>query len=289
MKQIAISQQESVAAYSPMLGYVEAKAQKTSCARMLIEHPSLPSQAHLGFGRLNLAVASPSNVGCRYCDFNYQTELTSAKKALSQIRQASKTSPHLRAVEISGSGSGDALASEVTYELLELVQREFPHLTRCISTNGLLLPRKLCLLEELGVGAVKVAVNAVDAGVGSKIYTFVRLGERTVRGGEAFEVLSLNQLEGIRNAADAGLMVEVDSTYIPAVNSAHLVEVARIVRSLGAYIMNVAPLSSARRFAGLAEPSPQELKRICRDCENVCATEVRLYASPALGCVSCGM
>jgi nitrogen fixation protein NifB len=254
---------------------------------MLTEHTSLDSAARSGFGRLNIAIASPSNVGCRYCDLNYKSEVTRAKKALSHIRLAVKTAPNLQTIEISG--SGDPLASEVTYEVLKRIQSEFPHLTRCVATNGLLVPQKLALLEDLGVSKVKVTVNAVDSRVGSKIYTFVRLGERTVRGVEAFEVLSLNQLEGIRNAADAGMMVEVNSTCIPEVNSDHLVEVARIVRSLGAYIINVEPLSPAGRFTALAEPTPKELRRICLDCENVLATEVRLYASPTLCCAFAGM
>ncbi|MCW3998964.1 MAG: radical SAM protein [Candidatus Bathyarchaeota archaeon] len=281
MKQIAVCQEESVALSAPMLGYLESEAQKTSCARMRKEHTRIDGQVRYGFSRLNIALVSPSNVGCRYCDSNYKSEVASARKALSAIRYAAKSNPDLRTVEISG--SGEALASEVTFEVLKKIQREFPYLTRCVATNGLLLPRNLAVLEDLGVGAIKVSVNAVDAKVGAKIYSFVRLNGRTVRGGEAFEVLSLNQLEGIRNAADAGMMVEVDSTYIPKVNSAHLVEVARIVRSLGAYRMNVVPLSEAEAYAGLAAPTSQELRRVCRACEDVCATEVRLYPSPFLG------
>jgi MoaA/NifB/PqqE/SkfB family radical SAM enzyme len=71
------------------------------------------------------------------------------------------------------------------------------------------------------------------------MYSYVRLNGKTLRGKEALEILSLNQLEGIRNAADAGIMVEVNALCIPDVNSEHLVEVAKIVRSLGAYRMHM--------------------------------------------------
>ena len=187
---------------------------------------------------------------------------------------------------VSISGEGDPLGSEVTFETLRMVQDEFPHFTRCITTDGLLLPKTLPLLEETGVSAVSINVNAVDAEVGSQIYSYVRLNGKTLRGREAFEVLSINQLEGLRNAADAGLMVKVNAAYIPGVNSEHLVEVARIVRSLGAYVLDIVPLASN----GLGGVSAEELAQIRRDCEDVCTSEVQLYApSATLGCISVGM
>jgi nitrogen fixation protein NifB len=287
MTQIAMCPQESVALNSPPVGYPEIPAQPSRCAGLLKEQPSFESGASVGFNRLQLCVAAPSNVGCRYCDSNYAPEVETTKEALKLVKLAIKSNPNLRSVEVSG--LGDALASPVTYKVLKRIKRQFPHLTLHVATNGLLLPQKLDALEEAGVSVVKVTVNAVDAKVGSKIYSFIRLGNRTLRGEEAFEVLSLNQLEGIRNAADAGLMVEVESAYIPSVNSEHLVEVAKIVRSIGAYIMNVVPITEDGAYAGLEAPSPQELRRVCRACEDVCVSEVRFYTSPTVGCSFVGL
>jgi hypothetical protein len=70
------------------------------------------------------------------------------------------------------------------------------------------------------------------------------------------------------------------------VNSEHLVEVAKIVRSLGAYVLDIVPFASN----GLGGVSAEELGQIRRDCENVCTSEVQLYVpSPTLGCISAGM
>ncbi len=230
-------------------------------------------------------MASPANVGCGYCDEKHAKKsvgaykVTSAKDAIAYLREVAKADPRLRAVKIEG--EGDPLASEVTFELLNVIQKEFPHFTSCVVTDGLLLPRNLRRLEEAGVSAITVNVNAVDAEVGSQIYSYVTLNGKTLRGKEAFEVLSINQLEGVRNAADAGLMVEVNASYIPGVNSEHLVEVAKIVRSLGAYVMNIEPSVSCK-CDGLAAPDMDELAQVRIDCESVCASEVMLYTPPVL-------
>ncbi|MGD6852884.1 MAG: radical SAM protein [Candidatus Bathyarchaeia archaeon] len=277
MDQIAICT-EAEESSSPLLGYTKAQAQKKSCASMLREHPHL-DVGRVRFSRLKLVVASASNVGNNYCDSkNAKPKVTTAKEGIAQIRSAAKNDPRLRAIEVSG--AGDALTSEATFEILRMIREEFPYFTTCVVSNGLLLPRKLALLQDLGVHAVKVAVNAVDADVGQQIYNYIRLNGKTLRGREAFEVLSINQLEGLRNAADAGLMVEVDAAYIPGVNSEHLVEVAKIVRSLGAYVMNIVPLTPSVGFDGLGVPSVEEMAKIRCNCENVVASEVLLHASP---------
>jgi nitrogen fixation protein NifB len=260
MKQIAISE----AKVDP--SYAQVEARKLSCARLLEDHPSLEMGTRFKFNRLNLNVATDYNVGFNYCDKS-AAKVSTVKEAMTHIDAAAKSDPRLRVIEISG--SGDALASHLTFDILRKVQEAYPYFTTCVATNGLLLPKKLGHLKELGVNAIKVTVNAVDAEVGSKIYSFIRLSGRTLRGKEAFEVLSLNQLEGIRNAADAGMLVEVTAVYIPDVNAEHLEEVARTVRTLGAYVMNVAPLEPSGRFAGHAVPSVDEVELAKRRCEEI--------------------
>ncbi len=289
MEQIAVAEKESIEKSGSTLSLTKTEARKKSCARMLQNHPASSSGARLRFNRIELSVASRSNVGCNYCDTKTQNskdtaKIETAQDAIELVRLAAKSDPRLRVVSISG--EGDPLGSEVTFETLRMVQDEFPHFTRCITTDGLLLPKTLPLLEETGVSAVSINVNAVDAEVGSQIYSYVRLNGKTLRGREAFEVLSINQLEGLRNAADAGLMVKVNAAYIPGVNSEHLVEVARIVRSLGAYVLDIVPLGSN----GLGGVSAEELAQIRRDCEDVCTSEVQLYTpSATMGCISAGM
>ena len=271
-----------------MLSLTKTEARKKSCARMLQEHPASGSGVRLRFNRLELSVASRSNVGCKYCDTKTEgsraaKKVDTAQEAIEYVRLAAKSDPRLRVISISG--SGDPLAGEVTFELLRMVQKEFPHFTRCVATNGLLLPKKLERLTELGVSALTLNVNAVDPEVGSQIYSYIRLNGKTLRGREAFEVLSINQLEGLRNAADAGMMVQVYVVYIAGVNSEHLVEVARIVRSLGAYVIDVVPLALDVGSGGLGGADALEIAQIRRECEDVCAAEVLLYTAPPVGCM----
>ncbi len=48
-------------------------------------------------------------------------------------------------------GPGDPLANEATFEVLGAINREFPEIILCVSTNGLLLPEKLDDLLRSGV------------------------------------------------------------------------------------------------------------------------------------------
>jgi nitrogen fixation protein NifB len=279
MEQIAICEKKPTTKSNSSLSYTKTEARKKGCAGMLQTHPTYSTGARLKFNRIEVSIVSKSNVGCKYCDEkNVKTsedvyKVATAEEAMECIRSAAKSDSRLRVVRITG--SGDPLGNAVTFETLRLIHEEFPYLTVSVATDGLLLPQKLSLLEEAGVSAVSINVNAVDPEVGSQIYSYVRLNGRTLRGKEAFEVLSINQLEGIRNAADAGMMVEVKAAYIPGVNSKHLVEVAKIVRSLGAYMVNIEPLTGS--FAGLDALTMRELEQIRCDCENVCASEVQLY------------
>ncbi len=284
MVQIAICPDAS--AQEEFLAYAKVEAQKKSCARMLKEHSCSEKVVHFKFNRLNLCLESESNVGCNYCDSTMDASIkaSNAEEAIELIRDAAHKDPRLRIIELSA--TGDALATDATFKVLRMVKAEFPYFTRGVKTNGLLLPKKLHRLKDLGVSAVTVTVNAVDSEVGSELYSYVRLNGKTVRGADAFEVLSINQLEGIRNAVDAGLIVKVKAACIRGVNSAHLVDVARTVRTLGAYEINVESAVPAGRLAGLPVATSDEIDEVRGYCEEAYESSTWvLNASPAL--ISC--
>jgi nitrogen fixation protein NifB len=260
-----------------MYSYEKSEAHKKMRSLIVQEHPCYGSGAHFKFGRVHLPVVSTCNIGCNYCVRKYDcanenrpgvtSKVIMAEEALQRVRFAVQKDPRLRVVGIAG--PGDPLSNDVTFDTLRLVQKEFPHLTRCISTNGLLLPEKLAELKEVGVSALTITINAVDPAVGEQIYSFVRYQNKLYRGRKAFEVLSKNQLDGLRAAAEAGIVVKVNSVFIPGVNSEHLVDVARTVRDLGAYIMNIMPLIPQAKFAHFPAPSLQEIQRIRHLCEGM--------------------
>jgi nitrogen fixation protein NifB len=53
-------------------------------------------------------------------------------------------------------GPGDPLANDETFEAFLLIKAEFPHLIKCLSTNGLLLPEKIELLQQIGLKSLTV-------------------------------------------------------------------------------------------------------------------------------------
>jgi nitrogen fixation protein NifB len=259
------------------LTYTQYKSSsKESCPQSVREHPCYDSEAHFKFGRIHLPVAAGCNIGCNYCVRKYDcanenrpgvtSKLLNAKEAVEKVRFAVEHDPRLRVVGISG--PGDPLTSNATFEVFAQVHKEFPDLTLCLSTNGLLLPEKLSLIRKVGVTALTITINAVDPAVGEKIYSFVNYNGKVLRGREAFEVLNKNQLQGLHDAAAADIAIKVNTVYIPNVNSEHIPEIAKTVRSLGAYIMNIMPLIPQGKFAHIPAPSRQEIHQIRQACQD---------------------
>jgi nitrogen fixation protein NifB len=259
-----------------MLSSTQKTVQQRSI-QIVKEHPCYGSGAHFKFARVHLPVVSSCNIGCNYCIRKYDcvnesrpgvtSKLITASEAIQRVRAVAQADPRLRVVGISG--PGDPLTSDVTFETLRLVQKEFPHLTRCISTNGLLLPDKIGVLKDLGVNALTITINAVDPVVGEKIYSFVHYKGQTLHGKKAFELLNSNQLEGLRLAVEAGIVVKVNSVFIPGVNSDHLVDVAKTVHRLGAYIMNIMPLIPQAKFAGIPAPTLKDVQLVRNICGDI--------------------
>ncbi len=259
-----------------MTGCFETADHKEICSQKVKEHPCYGAKAHFKYGRVHLPVVSTCNIGCNYCIRKFDcvnesrpgvtSKLLTPQQAIETVREAARADSRLRVVGISG--PGDPLSSDVTFETFRLVQKEFPHLTRCLSTNGLMLPDKLDLLKEVGLNTLTVTINAVDPDIGSKIYSFVRYNNQTLRGKEAFEVLSKKQLEGLRAAVDAGIVVKVNSVFIPGINDDHLIDVAKKVRQQGAYIMNIMPLIPQAKFANIPAPTVHDIQQIRNVCED---------------------
>lgn len=240
-------------------------------------HPCYSSAAHFRYGRIHVPVAPRCNIQCNYCIRKYACpnenrpgvtmRVVSPDEAMSTIRQAVTRDPRLRVLGVAG--PGDALANDATLATFERAQSEFPQLTRCISTNGLLLPDRIDAIERAGITTITITINAVDPAIGEQIYSHVRYKGKTYRGREAFEVLNHNQLLGLREAAMRGMVVKVNSVLIPTVNDEHMVEVANVVKDHGAYIMNIIPMLPLAKFAHLEEPSLEMVNKVRNECSKV--------------------
>jgi nitrogen fixation protein NifB len=253
----------------------------TSCkGRKNIQgHPCFGGN-HQKNGRMHLAVAPRCNIKCGYCSRRHDcanesrpgvtSRLLTPQEAILKVREVMASEllgPIIKVIGIAG--PGDPLANEETFETFRMVGEEFPQLILCMSTNGLLLPEKIDLLQELGLHSLTVTVNALDPAVGGLIYSNIQYHGRKFSGAEGAAILLANQLEGIRRAADFGMTVKVNTVYIPGVNDGEVAAIGRKVKELGAYVMNVMPLIPQAEFADVNPPTSEKLDEVRRANEQI--------------------
>ena len=241
-------------------------------------HPCFDEEAHDRVGRVHLPVAPRCNIQCAFCERRICANLTmqhpgwarqllSPTEALALVRRliGQTEAPFVVGV----AGPGEPLANPETFQALTLIHQAYPSLTKCLSTNGLLLEAKLPQLLAAGVSALTVTVNAPEARVGQQIYVWVRHGNTVYRGLEAAELLIAHQLNGIRAALAAGLAVKVNTVLIPGVNDQHLAALAGHLAALGVRLMNLIPLIPAGRMRDRQPPTCEELRQARLACESL--------------------
>lgn len=232
-------------------------------------HPCLGGEANAKFGRLHLPVSPVCNIQCRFCRRSLnKTEnrpgvtgsILRPEDAVQRVEKALKLCPDITVVGIAG--PGDTLATDDAIETFTYVHEKFPHLIKCLSTNGLLLPEKAQALYNAGVRTVTVTVNAVDAAIQAKIISHIRWNNVTYTGEEAARILIRQQLKGIRLISELGAVVKVNSVLIPGVNDTHIGTIAKTVREHGASLYNIIPLIPQHDFKDIPAPSCTELNRV---------------------------
>ncbi len=251
-------------------------------ASRVASHPCYSQDAHRYYARMHVPVAPGCTISCNYCNRKFDcanesrpgvtSTLLTPEQALAKVKYVARKVPQLSVVGVAGPGEPLANARR-TLGTLELLARDCPDLTLCLSTNGLALPDHVDAIAALGVEHVTVTVNMTDPEVGAQIYRWVTFRGRRYTGREAAAVLSDRQLAGIQALTERGILCKVNSVLIPGVNDEHLVDVSRTVRELGAFLHNVMPLVSAPEhgtafgLAGVRGPSPQELLAVQQRCE----------------------
>ena len=242
--------------------------------RKIQEHPCFSENACHLFGRMHLPVAPRCNIQCNYCIRKYDcvnesrpgvtSKVLSPEEALERVREVLDRVHYIKVVAVAG--PGEPLFNEETFETFRLVKAEFPHLMRCMSTNGLLLPDRIDDIEELGIGTLTVTLNAVDPAIGKLIYSFVNYHGKIYRGEEAAEILLKNQLEGIREAVKRKIIVKVNTVYIPTINDKHIVDIAKQIGQMGVYMQNIMPLIPQYKFANIKPPTQAEKREMQARC-----------------------
>jgi nitrogen fixation protein NifB len=217
----------------------------------LTQHPCFNEAARKTAARIHLPVAPRCNVQCNFCDRRFdclnesRPGVTSAvltpQQALYYLDRAMERSAAIRVVGIAG--PGDPFASpEDTLETLRLVRNRYPEMLLCVASNGLEVAAHAAELGKLQVSHVTLTVNAIDPGIGARVYAWVRAGIRVLRGVDAATVLLERQRAAIVELKRHGITVKINTILMPGINDEHAAEVAREVASLGADIMNCIPM-----------------------------------------------
>lgn len=237
-------------------------------------HPCFTEEAHTKFSRAHLSVAPVCNIQCRYCirkfDCANESRPGITSKVLTPVEAVERTrvlverSERLSVVGIAG--PGDPLANASTFVTMRDIHAEFPDLTLCVSTNGLLLPESLEQLIASGVRSLTVTINAVTPETAEKVYQWVVFQGRRYEGRAAAEQLLAKQWHGLEKAVSAGLVVKVNTVFIPGVNDAEIPMIAEQAGRRGAMIMNILPLIPQAEFADLKRPSHAEITRMREAC-----------------------
>jgi nitrogen fixation protein NifB len=234
-------------------------------------HPCFSGEANFTRGRIHLPVSPVCNIRCRFCTRaigvavgldgaarpGVASRILAPDEAAEYVGKALKLCPEITVAGIAG--PGDTLASGHALETFDRIHRAYPELINCLSTNGLLLERYAADLYRVGVRTVTVTVNAVKAHSLEKICAGVFLDGVSRTGVEGAALLIDAQQRGIRRASELGLLVKVNIVLIPAINGAHIGEIARTVQEAGAALVNIIPLIPQGDFAAEAPPDCDEL------------------------------
>ena len=230
---------------------------------------------HDKVGRAHVPVAPKCNIFCNFCTRDINDEENRPGVA-SCVMDADAAIKHVNDVTADGpiavvgvAGPGDSLANEETFEFFEKLAKEQPDLIKCMSTNGLLLPKYADKLAELGVNSVTVTINAIDPDIAKDIYSFIKYDGKVYKGREAVEILIKNQLDGVEKAASNGLVVKVNSVLIPGLNDEHIVEIAKEVKKRGASLMNILPLIPLAKMKDYERPDCSMMESVREQVEEI--------------------
>lgn len=274
--------------------------------RRINEHPCYSQDARHLFGRCHVAVAPKCNIQCNYCvrDFDCVNEsrpgvasaVLQPGEALERIDEIVTKMKHIKVVGIAG--PGDPLANPETFETLRLVHEKYPDTILCISTNGLLLPDKIDELEKYNVKNITVTLNAIDPAIGEKIYSFIEYDGKKLHGMEAATLLLSQQMKGIEEAVKRGMLVKINTVYIPGINGDHIPDIAKKVGAMGVFNFNIIPLIPQYKFKDIVPPTAAEkakMHELCapfvrqmRHCQRCRADAIGLLGKDIQGEFGCG-
>ncbi len=195
------------------------------------------------------------------------SRVLSPVQALAYLEEMMEKIPSIRVVGIAGPGDPFANPYE-TMETLRLVRNRYPDMMLCLASNGLHIGPHIDELVELQVSHVTITMNAVDPAVGGLVYAWARDEGKILKNADAAATLIERQLDAVKRLAAAGILVKVNSIVVPGVNDRHIPEIAKVVKGLGATVMNCIPLCPVQDtpYENLYEPDGIMMARVRLQC-----------------------
>lgn len=206
-------------------------------------HPCFGASARASVGRIHLPVAPKSFGRIRFSADGKLPAAIQPEAAVSMLDNLVTEGKKIKVVGITG--PGDPLADfDTTYTTLMLVKAKYPAMKLCLTTLGIGGENHAEKLANLEISHVTVLADAVDPGVAAKLYAWIRPSTKNIPLSEAVEILIKEQAKSIKAFKKAGLTVKVNTTLYPE-NIAHIEEIAKTVKGLGADIMSLTPFIPA--------------------------------------------
>ncbi|NNU74624.1 nitrogenase cofactor biosynthesis protein NifB [Clostridium estertheticum] len=240
-------------------------------------HPCFNGCAHDN-ARIHIPVAPNCNISCNYCSRKFDcvnesrpgvtSSILSPVQALERFKEFKGKLKNLTVVGIAG--PGDALANfGVVKESIQLIKKESPDITFCLSTNGLMLPFYANEILELGVSHITITINTVDPKIGVKLYKEINYLGVKYTGIEGATILLQNQLSGLRYLTSKGLVCKVNIVYVKGVNDIGIADTVKKVKECGAFMTNIMPMINAPGsvFEDIKTVNNEELLAMRKKCE----------------------
>ena len=241
--------------------------------QVITNHPCFAPQPG-NLGRIHLPVSGGCNIGCRFChrvlsDTENRPGVTSKiitpEQSIDVLTKALKLCPEIRVAGIAG--PGDTLATDNALQTFNLVNKHFPQLLKCMSTNGLLLNEKADEIIAAGVDSLTVTINAVDPEIEAKLNKFIIYHGKKYGALEGAKILIHNQLEGLKKVSGKGITLKVNTVLIPRINGSHIGKIAKTVAALGVEIYNIIPLIPTYELASERAPYCFEIEQARKEAE----------------------
>lgn len=241
---------------------------------LTLVHPCFSFGDKANKGRVHLPVSPGCNISCRFCerklnDTDQRPGVSSAiitpQEAIEVVRRAVALCPEITVAGVAG--PGDTLATPYALETFRLIKKEFPDIIKCMSTNGLLLPKYADEIIDVGIDSLTVTVNAVDPAVEALICGGIVWRGKRYEGVKSAGILIENQLNGIKTVSDAGITVKVNTVLIPEINAGHVASVAETVAKAGAKIYNIIPLIPQHELSWCSAPDCAQIDGLRREAE----------------------